>query len=94
MQLNWQSYIRSREVEEAEASSSKEMKELIIQIAPAGASLLTILFVGLKLFGLIHWSWLWVFSPILLPMIMGFVWVFGVGGLLVFVAWLKYRQKK
>ena len=26
--------------------------------------LLTILFVGLKLTGYIHWSWLWVLSPI------------------------------
>lgn len=25
--------------------------------------LLTILFIGLKLTGYIHWSWLWVFSP-------------------------------
>ena len=27
-------------------------------------SLLTILFIGLKLTGYIHWSWLWVLAPL------------------------------
>lgn len=26
--------------------------------------LLTLLFIGLKLTGVVHWSWLWVLSPI------------------------------
>ncbi len=26
--------------------------------------LLTVLFIGLKLGGIIHWSWLWVLSPL------------------------------
>lgn len=30
-------------------------------------SLLAILFIGLKLTGVINWSWLWVLSPILFP---------------------------
>lgn len=30
-------------------------------------SLLTVLFVGLKLTGHIDWSWLWVLSPLLAP---------------------------
>jgi hypothetical protein len=29
--------------------------------------LLTILFIGLKLAGLIDWSWLWVLSPLWIP---------------------------
>ena len=31
--------------------------------------LLTILFIGLKLIGVINWSWLWVLSPIWIPLI-------------------------
>lgn len=31
--------------------------------------LLTILFIGLKLTGYINWSWFWVLSPLILPMI-------------------------
>lgn len=29
--------------------------------------MLTILFIGLKLTGLITWSWFWVLSPVLIP---------------------------
>lgn len=31
------------------------------------AGLLTILFIGLKLGGVINWAWFWVLFPILLP---------------------------
>lgn len=31
-------------------------------------SLLTLLFIGLKLTGHIGWSWLWVLSPMLIPL--------------------------
>ena len=30
--------------------------------------LLTILFIGLKLTGFINWSWIWVLSPLWLPL--------------------------
>lgn len=30
---------------------------------------LTIVFILLKLFGFVEWSWLWVFSPIWLPIV-------------------------
>jgi len=33
------------------------------------AGLLAILFIGLKLTGVIDWSWLWVLSPIWLPFV-------------------------
>lgn len=32
-------------------------------------SLLAILFIGLKLTGFIQWSWLWVLSPIWIPLV-------------------------
>lgn len=34
---------------------------------PSSCTLLTLLFVGLKLTGNIDWSWWWVLSPIWLP---------------------------
>ena len=33
--------------------------------------LLTIVFIVLKLTGFISWSWFWVLSPVLLPLIIG-----------------------
>lgn len=36
-------------------------------------TLLTLLFIGLKLTGYIQWSWFWVLSPLLLPIIVVFV---------------------
>lgn len=40
---------------------------------------LTLLFVGLKLTGYIGWSWLWVLSPIWIPVVIvlvfAFIWV-------------------
>lgn len=35
--------------------------------------MLTILFIGLKLTGFINWSWFWVLSPIILPIIVVFI---------------------
>ena len=32
------------------------------------SSLLTVLFIGLKLSGIITWSWLWVLSPLWIPL--------------------------
>jgi hypothetical protein len=43
--------------------------------------LLTILFIGLKLGGVIHWSWLWVLSPLWIP----FVAAIGIVALVVLV---------
>jgi hypothetical protein len=33
------------------------------------ASLLTVAFVTLKLCGVIHWDWLWVLSPLWIPLV-------------------------
>jgi hypothetical protein len=38
--------------------------------------LLTLLFIGLKLSGHIDWSWFWVLSPTLIPLILFLVAVF------------------
>nr|DAW31668.1 MAG TPA: hypothetical protein [Caudoviricetes sp.] len=35
--------------------------------------MLTILFIGLKLTGFISWSWFWVLSPIIFPIIVIFI---------------------
>ena len=35
--------------------------------------LLTLLFIGLKLCGVIAWSWLWVLSPIWIPLALAIV---------------------
>ena len=35
--------------------------------------LLTVLFIGLKLAGIIHWTWLWVLSPIWISLIIGVI---------------------
>lgn len=43
----------------------KDDKETTGGITFFGA--LTVLFIGLKLSGIIHWSWCWVLAPIWLP---------------------------
>lgn len=35
--------------------------------------LLCLLFIGLKLTGYVTWPWLWVLSPVLIPMALGFL---------------------
>ena len=40
---------------------------------PNFLGMLTILFIGLKLTGFISWSWFWVLSPIILPIIVIFI---------------------
>jgi hypothetical protein len=39
--------------------------------------LLTILFIALKLTGIIHWSWFWVLLPILLSIGLGVLFIVG-----------------
>ena len=45
------------------AVESKEIKV----VGPGLLSMLTVLFVGLKLGGVINWSWLWVLAPTWIP---------------------------
>lgn len=52
------------------------------------AGLLALLFIGLKLWGKITWSWLWVLSPIWIPFAILIAWlVFMVIGF-----WLRVRK--
>jgi hypothetical protein len=46
-------------------------KKVSVQVGPGFCGLLTILFIGLKLTNNIDWSWLWVLSPIWLPIALG-----------------------
>lgn len=45
--------------------------------------LLAIAFIVLKLVGVISWSWLWVLSPLWIPIVIALL------GIMVFVIWLK-----
>lgn len=44
--------------------STKDTSRLTLDIAPSLPTLLTVLFVALKLTHVISWSWLWVLAPI------------------------------
>lgn len=56
-------------------------------------TLLTILFIGLKLGHVIDWSWWWVLSPIWLPLGLIFI-VIGVIWLLSYIAYRKMFRKQ
>ena len=58
--------------------NSKEKNKL--KPTPVGRPMLslTLLFIILKLFGAIDWSWTWVFSPIWIPLVFGFSIILGV----------------
>lgn len=64
------------------------------------SGLLTLLFIGLKLGGVINWSWLWVLSPMWLPLaivVTGFiiaaVVVFIVAGVVMFIDKITSKTK-
>jgi len=60
--MSYKSYRRKRLMSESSSSSSGG-------IGFTGA--LAILFIGLKLGGVISWSWLWVLSPLWIPLAIG-----------------------
>lgn len=51
--------------------SSNQSTSVSVSIPSLLATLLTVLFVGLKLTGVITWSWLWVLSPIWISIALG-----------------------
>lgn len=51
-------------------------------------SMLTVLFIGLKLTGHIDWSWWWVLAPIWMPIAL----VLGVLAVLAFFVWVVDRR--
>ena len=46
---------------------------------PGTASLLGVLFIGLKLTGYISWPWLWVLSPFWIPLCIAILFFFMIG---------------
>lgn len=50
--------------------------------------LLTIVFIVLKLIGVIGWSWLWVLSPLWIPMVASILFI----GIALFAAWIRKRK--
>ena len=51
------------------------------------ASVLTIIFIVLKLVGVIDWSWWWVFSPILIDFVIAII------AVVILVAWYAWEDK-
>ena len=58
--------------------NSKEKNKL--KPTPLGRPMisLTLLFIILKIFGAINWSWVWVLSPLWLPLAFGFSFILGI----------------
>ena len=53
------------------------------------AGLLTIVFITLKLTGVIAWSWLWVLSPLWISFLLALLIIGGILSVALFVAWKK-----
>lgn len=45
---------------------------------------LTLIFIVLKLVGVIHWSWFWVLSPLIFSIILGIIFV-----IVMYIMWRK-----
>lgn len=58
------------------------MEKQIIYQGPGVLSILLVAFIVLKLCGVITWSWLWVLSPILIPLLIIFI-VFTIIGVMI-----------
>ena len=53
--------------------------------------LLTIVFITLKLCGVIAWSWLWVLSPLWIGILIGITIIAVVGGIALVAVWLDKK---
>ena len=53
--------------------------------------LLAILFIGLKLGGIISWSWWWVLAPIWIPLAIVLA---VIGGIVCWWAWADWRRRR
>ena len=65
---------------------SKQIERISINISGLLGTLLTVLFVGLKLCNVITWSWIWVLSPLWIGWALGII-IFAV--ILICVAFLN-----
>lgn len=52
---------------------NKQIKNINIKISGLLGTLLTVLFVGLKLCNVIAWSWVWVLSPLWIGWALGII---------------------
>ena len=52
---------------------SKQIERISINISGLLGTLLTVLFVALKLCNIITWSWIWVLSPLWIGWILGII---------------------
>lgn len=52
---------------------SKQIERISINISGLLGTLLTVLFVGLKLCNIITWSWVWVLSPLWIGWALGII---------------------
>lgn len=52
---------------------SKQIEQISINISGLLGTLLTVLFVGLKLCNVITWSWVWVLSPLWISWTLGII---------------------
>jgi hypothetical protein len=66
---------------------SENNKKVVFKFGTSFTSLLTVLFIGLKLTNYIDWSWWWVISPIWLPWAL----IFGVMGVMLLIGLLMSR---
>lgn len=64
------------------------------RIGPGFLSLLTLLFIGLKLTGHIDWSWLWVLAPFWIPAAVVLVLFLILGAATFAVAVLEERERR
>ena len=65
---------------------SKQIEQISINISGLLGTLLTVLFVGLKLCNVITWSWIWVLSPLWIGWALGII-IFAI--ILICVAFLN-----
>lgn len=65
-----------------------------VYAGPGFLPLLTIVFIALKLTGHITWSWFWVLSPMLIPLILVVILIFVVGSITVIMDLAKNKKNK
>jgi hypothetical protein len=64
----------------------------IVRTSPSVLTLLLILFIALKLCGVISWSWWWVLAPLwMLPAVV--LGICSVIGIIAFICWLARRNQ-
>lgn len=68
-------------------------QKIVVNLAPSLFTMLDVLFIALKLCGVIHWSWLWVLGPFWIPLCLALVF-FGFILTMGFVAYIIGERMK